>query len=286
MKRRHVALVTLLGLVVFTTHVWAQGLPTAKPEQVGLSAERLERVTRALRGEIEAGKHPRRRRVVARKGHVVYFEALGVRDKSTGKPMPKDAIFRIYSMTKPLVSVAAMMLVEDGKLQLTDPVSKFLPAVEAAAGQRRAGRSGPRENDYTLVSAEREMTVQDLLRHSAGLAYGQITQNTPVREAYDQGPRTTAGDYDCAISRLPSSSMPRPRAARAPARHGVGVQHATDVLGRVVETVSGQRLAEFLDDRLFRPLADERHRVLGAEGQAHAWLSRCRWMPSTASPSS
>ena len=113
--KRLVALVTLLGLVLFAPGVWAQGLPTAKPEQVGLSSERLERVSRVLRGEIEAGKIPGAVALVARKGQIVYFEAFGVRDKSTGEAMPKDAIFRLYSMTKPFASVAAMMLMEDGK---------------------------------------------------------------------------------------------------------------------------------------------------------------------------
>jgi CubicO group peptidase (beta-lactamase class C family) len=93
--KRPVTLVTLLALVIFATGVWAQGLPTAKPETVGLSSERLERVSRALRGEIEAGKIPGAVALVARKGQVVYFEAFGVRDKATGEAMPKDAIFRL-----------------------------------------------------------------------------------------------------------------------------------------------------------------------------------------------
>src|SRR6185436_8107419 len=125
--KRMVALLALVSVVLLAGIGWAQGLPTAKPEQVGLSSERLERVSRALRGEIEAGKIPGAVALVARKGQVVYFEAFGVRDKATGEPMPKDAIFRLYSMTKPFASVAAMMLMEDGKLLITDPVSKFIP---------------------------------------------------------------------------------------------------------------------------------------------------------------
>src|SRR5262245_48650058 len=125
--KRALSLVTLVGFLFLTGIVWAQGLPTAKPEEVGLSSERLQRASRALRGEIEAGKIPGAVALVARKGHVVYFESFGLRDKAVGDPMPKDAIFRLYSMTKPFTSVAAMMLMEDGKLLLTDPVSKFLP---------------------------------------------------------------------------------------------------------------------------------------------------------------
>src|SRR5262245_31866985 len=121
------ALVMLVSLLLLPGIIWAQGLQPGSPEQVGLSAERLERVSRALRGEIEAGKIPGAVALVARKGRIVYFESFGLRDKATGDPMPKDAIFRIYSMTKPFTSVAAMMLMEEGKLVLTDPVSKFLP---------------------------------------------------------------------------------------------------------------------------------------------------------------
>ena len=112
--KRLIALLTLVTLLSFPGFVWAQGLPTAKPEEVGLSSERLERVSRALRGEIEAGKIPGAVALVARKGRVVYFESFGVRDKATGETMPKDAIFRLYSMTKPFTSVATMMLMEEG----------------------------------------------------------------------------------------------------------------------------------------------------------------------------
>src|SRR5262245_25908436 len=125
--KRFLALVALIGVGFSTGIVWAQGLRTARPAQVGLSSERLERVSRALRGEIEAGKIPGAVALVARKGRVVYFESFGLRDKASGDPMAKDAIFRLYSMTKPFASVAAMMLMEEGKLVLTDPVSKFLP---------------------------------------------------------------------------------------------------------------------------------------------------------------
>ena len=181
--KRLVALVTLLGFVFFAPGVWAQGLPTAKPEQVGLSSERLERVSRVLRGEIEAGKIPGAVALVARKGQIVYFEAFGVRDKSTGEPMPKDAIFRLYSMTKPFASVAAMMLMEDGKLVITDPVAKFLP--QLAKREVVVSQVNPVTGkiDYLQVPTEREMTVQDLLRHTSGLTYGSRNDG-PVGRLY------------------------------------------------------------------------------------------------------
>ena len=109
---------------------WAQGLPSAAPESVGMSAQRLARIGEAFRKEIDQGKLPGAVFLVARKGKLVYSEAIGFQDKETGKPIAKDSIFRIYSMTKPIVSVAAMMLVEEGRIQLTDPVSKYLPAMK------------------------------------------------------------------------------------------------------------------------------------------------------------
>ncbi len=126
--KRSLALATLVNVVLYTAIARAQGLPTAKPEDVGLSSERLERVTRALQSEIEAGKIPGAVALVARKGRIVYFESLGLRDKASGDPMSRDAIFRLYSMTKPFTSVAAMMLMEEGRFLLTEPISKFLPS--------------------------------------------------------------------------------------------------------------------------------------------------------------
>ena len=249
MKRRCVTLVTLISLVVFTTHVWAQGLPTAKPEQVGLSSERLERVSRALRGEIEAGKIPGAVALVARKGQVVYFEAFGVRDKATGEPMPKDAIFRLYSMTKPFASVAAMMLMEDGKLVITDPVAKFLP--QLAKREVVVSQVNPVTGkiDYLQVPTEREMTVQDLLRHTSGIVYGGFTPNARVKELYEANRVTWDGV-------TPEEQIER--LSKVPLAHQPGTTWeyslSTDVLGRVVEKVSGATLGRFLDERLFGPL--------------------------------
>src|SRR5438034_5104887 len=117
------AVLVLSATLAASALVWAEPLPSAKPEQVGLASERLDRIGQALRAEIEKGKLPGAIALVARKGRVAYFEAFGSRDKAAGAPMTKDAIFRIYSMTKPLVSVAAMIVMEDGRLVLTDPVS-------------------------------------------------------------------------------------------------------------------------------------------------------------------
>ena len=247
MKRR-ITLVTLLGVVLLVGHVSAQGLPAARPEQVGLSSERLERLSRALRGEIEAGKFPGAVALVARRGQIVYFESFGVRDKTTGEPLAKDAIFRLYSMTKPFASVAAMMLMEDGKFLLTDPVSKFLPQLgkrEVSVPQfdPATGKIG-----YVTVPAEREITIQDLLRHTSGIVYGN-TPNPRVSELYGKN-GVTWSDV------TPEEQVER--LARVPLAHQPGTTWeyslSTDVLGRVVEKASGTTLGRFLDERVFGPL--------------------------------
>jgi CubicO group peptidase (beta-lactamase class C family) len=257
---------TMLGAALLGAFVLAasgvqafEGIPLeqAPAEQVGMSTKKLERIREALTREIDQGKLPGTVVMVARKGKLVYADAVGAQDKNTGKPMALDSVFRIYSMTKPMVSVGAMMLVEEGKVQLTDPVSKFLPAFK---GQRvsvaRADAEFARVT-YTTVAAEREMTVQDLLRHTSGLAYGEITQNAPVKEAYAKADVYLPGvrDYD---SRNMTPAEQIERVGAAPLAHQPGMvweySLASDILGRVVEAASGQRLGDFLEERLFKPL--------------------------------
>ena len=247
--KRLVSLVTLISVVLVAGTIGAQGLPTAKPEQVGLSSERLERVSRALRGEIEAGKIPGAVALVARKGQIVYFESFGVRDKATGAPLTKDAIFRLYSMTKPFTSVAAMMLMEDGKLLITDPVSKFLPQLakrEVSVPQFDpvTGKVG-----YVVVPAEREITIQDLLRHTSGIVYGANTPNPRVRELYE---KNEVGWAD----QTPQEQIERLAKVPLATHPGTTWEYSlsTDVLGRVIEKVSGATLGRFLDERIFGPL--------------------------------
>jgi len=182
MRRTAGALLCVVVLAAAST-AWAQSLAPAAPEEVGLSAQRLERIGQVFRQEIDQGKLPGVVLAIARNGRLAYLESFGLRDKAAGAPMPKDAIFRIYSMTKPLASVAATMLMEEGRLQLTDPVSKWLP--EFATLQVSEMRTDPwGKVTYALVPAARPPTVQDLLRHTAGLAYGELTGNTAVKEAY------------------------------------------------------------------------------------------------------
>jgi CubicO group peptidase (beta-lactamase class C family) len=248
-----VALVVLCSSAI----VWAQGLPIGAPELLGMSGQRLSRIGEAFKQEIDKGNMAGVVVLVARKGHLVYSAALGFQNKETGQAMSKETIFRIYSMTKPLVSVAAMMLVEDGKLELTDSVSKFLPAMKGLQVSAVKADAVFAKITYSLVPAEREMTVQDLLRHTSGLAYGEITQNMPVKEAYAKAGVYKANiDYD-ARDLPPGEEVER--ISKAPLAHQPGTvweySLASDMLGRVVEAASGKRLADFLDERLFKPLA-------------------------------
>lgn len=252
-----ISLVMFMTLMLTGTVAWAEPLQSTRPEQVGLSPERLSRVGDALKAEITKGKLPGAVALVARKGRVAYFESFGLRDKAAGAVMTNDAIFRIYSMTKPMVSVAAIILMEDGRLVLTDPVSRHLPGLAKLQVSVPKADSTFARVTYQLVPAEREMTIQDLLRHTSGLAYGEITVNAPVKEAYAK-----AGAYQ--PSGLPfdaRGSTPADQVealSKAPLAHQPGTvweySFASDVLGRVVEAASGMRLAQFLQQRLFEPL--------------------------------
>lgn len=230
----------------------APPLPSAPPESVGMSSQRLAKISAALKKEVADGSFRGAVVMVARKGKLVYQDAVGM--QTADKAMQQDTMFRIYSMTKPLVSVAAMMLVEDGRMQLTDPVGKFLPGFDKM--QVSVGTKTAEGTAYNTVAAERPMTVQDLLRHTAGLAYGEITQNTPVKEGLERaGVYRKDLDYE-ARGMTPAEQVER--LVKVPlAFHPGTTWHyslASDVLGRVVEAASGKRLGEFLQERLFRPL--------------------------------
>jgi CubicO group peptidase (beta-lactamase class C family) len=225
----------------------ASPLAAAPPESAGMSAARLARLTAAFRKEIEDKKLPGAVMMIARKGKLVYATPQGVRDPKGADPMRTDTIFRIYSMTKPIVSVAAMILVEDGTLQLMDPVAKWLPAFKDVKVSTSAGE----------VAAQRAMTVQDLLRHTAGLPYGELTQNAAVKEALAKAGLFKPGVIDFDVRDMTGAEQVE-RLARIPLLYQPGTTWeyslASDVLGRVVEAASGKRLGDFLGERVFKPL--------------------------------
>ena len=229
---------------------WAADLPTASPEDLGFSSERLARIGPVIRGEIEKGQYPGAVILVARKGQIVYFESFGQLDPGSGKPMTNDAIFRLYSMTKPYTSVAAMMLMEEGRLRVTDPVSKYIPAfakleVSVASTDPYTGVA-----KYFNVPADREVTIQDLLRHTSGFVYGAYTAHPKVKEFYAK----EGVDWKDVT---PAEQIER--LAKVPLAHQPGSTFeyslSTDVLGRVIEVISGMPLSQFLQERIFTPLA-------------------------------
>lgn len=248
---------TSFGLLAFASPVlYAQNIPTASPESVGMSSARLDMFKQTMQAEVDKGNIPGMVVMVNRKGKLVYSEAIGYQDKEAGTPMKKDSIFRIYSMTKPLASVAAMILMEDGKLTLADPVSKFLPEfgdMKVSIVGKDAGGSPT----YSLAPADRPITVIDLLRHTSGIGYAEITKNPVIKKAYaDAGLWVEGGtDYDqrrllpkdevAGIAKAPLSTQPGTNW-----EYGMSV----DLLGRVVEAASGKTLGEFIRERILQPL--------------------------------
>ena len=226
----------------------AQGVQASQASSVGLSAARLDKLSAAFAKEIADKALPGVTLMVARKGKLVYAQAFGSREPGKPDPMALDSIFRIYSMTKPMASVAAMILVEDGKLQLSDPVSKFLPAFKTLTALNAAG---------TDTEPARPMTVQDLLRHTSGLGYGEISTNATLKDGLARAGQYKPGNIDFDARDL-SPAEQVSRLAQVPLLRQPGVAWeyslATDVLGRVIEAASGQRLGEFMAQRIFQPL--------------------------------
>ncbi len=218
-------------------------LPFAAPEEVGLSATRLARLTDKMESEIGQGRVPGAVALVARRGKIAYYECLGRRDPLRDDPMRKDTIFRIYSMTKPIVSVAAMMLWEEGRFLLNDPIAKYLPEL----GNRKVAvpKAG---GDIDLVPAEREITIQDLFRHTSGLTY-EFRGTAPVQKMY----------MDAKIFRRSQTNADQVATlGKMPLMHQPGTvweySRSTDVLGRLIEVLSGETLGQFLKARIFTPL--------------------------------
>jgi CubicO group peptidase (beta-lactamase class C family) len=255
-RRSILALPPLLAVAFAIPLAHAQPLPAAKPEEVGLDPARLARIGQLLSAEVDAGRLPGGVIMVARRGKLVHTEAVGFRDKATRAALAPDAVFRIYSMTKPLVSVAAMILVEEGRLQLTDPVSRHLPGFDRMMVSEARIDPLTAAVSYVQVPAARPMTVQDLLRHTSGLAYGEITQNAQVRAAYTQGGVFRGTDPFDARQLTPQQFTAAVAAAPLAKQPGTTWEYSlsSDVLGRVVEAASGQRLEVFLEERLFKPL--------------------------------
>ena len=217
-------------------------LQTAKPEEVGLNPAALNRLSKALEERIANGHIPGAVALIGRHGKIAYHQSFGRLDPASGAPMTANAIFRIYSMTKAIVSVAAMMLWEEGRFLLSDPVGRYIPAFNDVGVGVISGDS------YGWTGAAAPITVQDLLRHTSGLTY-EFRGDTPIHKAY----------AEAGVARLKQTNADQAEAlANLPLLHQPGTaweySRSTDVLGRLVEVISGQTLGAFLSERILAPL--------------------------------
>ena len=224
--------------------------PTAKPEDVGLASERLQQITQMIQRRIAAGDLAGAVTIVARKGKVAHLSAQGVMDLQTRQPMTPASMFRIASMTKPVVGVAIMMLVEEGKLRLTDPVSRCIPEfrdMKVGVAQPGGGRGGgaAAEPRFYTVPAQREITIKDLLTHTSGLGSGPMGNSDIARVARKEG--ETLATY---IPRLGGTALEFQPGTRWTYSPGAGFE----TLGRIIEVASGTPLDRFFRTRIFDPL--------------------------------
>jgi CubicO group peptidase (beta-lactamase class C family) len=235
---RLLALLVLVSVVAAATAPRAQAPAPVKPESVGLSSARLQRLARAIRDEMSAGRTPGAVVAIARKGKLAYYESFGYVDPVAKTPMPKDAIFALASMTKPMATVATLMLVEEGRLLLNEPVGKYLPALKDMKVATPRGLEPPR----------RAPTLQDMLRHTAGVSYGN-RGDTPLHRLYEQRVKNAANQ---------SAPQFLEELGKLPLHYQPGTQweysYGIDVAALAVEAVSGKSLGQFLQERLFTPL--------------------------------
>src|SRR5215470_4280707 len=217
-------------------------LPHARPEAIGLSPSRLQKLSDAFKREVDKGTLPGATVLVARRGQIGWFDAVGRQSPADSRPMAQDTIFRIFSMTKPIVSVGIMMLVEEGHLLLAEPVAKYIPEfAKQKVGVEHNGR-------LELTAVERPMTVQDLLRHTSGITYDH-TGNSLVQQLYQQSRlrsrKITNAEHAAMVAELPLICQPGAE---------WNYSRSTDILGRIIEVVSGKTLGAYLTERILAPL--------------------------------
>jgi CubicO group peptidase (beta-lactamase class C family) len=237
------SLFILLTVILFSNSIIvAQSLPRSAPEKAGMSSERLDRIKPLMQKYVDEGKLPGVLTMVARNGKIVHLETVGKRDVAEDKPLTEDAIFRIYSMSKPVTSVAVMMLYEDGLFRLDDPVSKFIPEFENLKVFKN------KTNDIIEVDdVKKEMTIRHLLTHTSGLIYGW--NDRPVDTLYAEAKifekGTTLKQMIQKLADIPLMFQPG-----SEFEYSVSV----DVLGYLVEVISGMPFTQFLEERIFKPL--------------------------------
>ena len=241
----------VFAILLLAQTLFAQGLTVTTPETVGMSSERLGRLTETLQAYVDDDRLAGAVAIVARRGQIAYLEAVGNRDKEAVSPMATETIFRIASQTKALVSVGVMMLQEEGVLLITDPVGKYLREFMATTVAQPNGRGG-----YDVVAAKRPITIRDLLTHTAGISYG----GGPAADTWEEASITgwyfahrdePAGDVMARLAKLPLDALPGERWIYG---------YNTDILGAMIEKITGQTLGAFLTERVFGPLGlDDTH---------------------------
>ncbi len=246
---RRATIAVLVNMVVlYCNYCLGQTLPTATPETVGMSTDRLSRIDEFVGRHLEAHHFAGAVTLVARHGRVVQFKAYGMQDIESGTPMAKDSIFRIYSMTKPITSVAVMMLFEEGRFLLNDPVSKYLPEFEGLEVGVEEVDEETGDRILKTVPADREITIRDLLRHTSGLTYGFWGTSLVDKQYLEKGVLTKDRTIQDTVAKL----------GTIPLKHQPGsvweYSVSNDVLGRLVEVVSGLPFHGFLRTRIFEPL--------------------------------
>ena len=242
-----------IGILLLALTFTAASLPADKPEAVGLSSERLLRINQMIQRYVDEGQITGAITMVSRRGKIAHFEAQGQMDLEKKAPMRKDAIFRIASMSKPITAVAILILMEEGKLRLTDPVSRFIPefkdtkvAIETTPFRPAANGQPARDAVYYTMPAERAITIRDLLTHTSGLQSGTLGNRIGARMA----PRTmtfTLEKYVPTLGQVPLDFQPG-------SRWSYSLLAGMETLGRIVEVASGLTFDQFLKQRLFDPL--------------------------------
>ena len=240
------ALAFLAGPATLTVAEESLGLPMAEPESVGMSSEKLARIPVILSSFVDKGQVPGFVTVVARNGKIVHFEAFGSMDVERDKPMRKDTIFRMYSMTKPITGAAVMILVDEGKLKVSDPVSKYIPEFAEMSVLEVA-----EDGSTKRVPANTPITIKHLLTHTGGLIYG-IFDTGPVGELYNESGINSDGASGNTLEEFAIKAAAMPLVSHPGTEWNYSI--SMDILGRVVEVVSGQRFGDFLQARIFGPL--------------------------------
>ncbi|MGA3086761.1 MAG: serine hydrolase domain-containing protein [Thermodesulfobacteriota bacterium] len=279
-QRCFIFVFSFIFLFVCSAAVWGKPLEMAKnPEALGFSSERLTRIDKTLQPHIEKGIIPGATILIGRHGKIAYFKTYGMQDKNGGVPMKKDTIFRIYSMSKPITAVAMMMLWEEGKFILNDPVSKFLPELKGLKVGEEKTNSLTGNSSLELVPCNQEMTIHDLLRHTSGMIYefpslGKSLVQQKWAEAKIWDENETLAEATTKLSKLPLLFQPR-------TKWNYGRSYT--LLGRLIEVLSGQTFDQYLEEKIFKPLG-MKDSGFWVKPESQTRVTQGKFMPNVTKP--